>query len=194
MPRREPKHRGDTKDRILAAALDLFGDRGYNEVTLADILRHAGVSKGAFYYYFRDRRDVVAELQRDLWTRLRTEAATAYDPQADAITNIKSTFHRFFSSLRNLEEARFFLREAWNSPDVDVAARALHEEWTGQTARFLKRAIRDGQVLKVDADVLAAALIGAFSETTLVVLTTGKVDQANEVLDRMIESVRAERS
>ena len=77
--RREPKLR-DSKDRLLAAALELFGTHGYNSVTIDDIARRAGVTKGAFYYYFRGRGDVVADLQRALWARLRTQAASAHDP------------------------------------------------------------------------------------------------------------------
>lgn len=168
----------------------MFGKNGYNFVSIDDIAQRAGLTKGAFYYYFRDRRDVVADLQRDLWARLRAKAASAYDPQADVVTNIKSTFHAFYTSLRNFDEAQFFLREAWLIPDVDAAARVVHEEWVKQTARFLKRAMESGEIVRVDPEALARALIGAFSELALFVLTTHQVDETNEVLDRLVESLR----
>lgn len=168
----------------------MFGQRGYNSVTIDDIAHRAGLTKGAFYYYFRSRQDVVADLQRDLWARLRANAASAYDPSADAVTNVKNTFHAFYASLRNVEEARFFLREAWTIPEVEAAARVVHKEWVGQTARFLRRAMSSGEIVRVDAEALASVLVGAFSEAALFVLTTGRIDEATVVLDRMVDSLR----
>jgi TetR/AcrR family transcriptional repressor of nem operon len=172
------------------AGLEEFEQRGYHGASIEEIVRRAGVSKGSFYYYYRDKRDFASDLQRHLWSRLRSRAAHAYDPEADGLSNIRNTFHAFFRALRNADEARFFLREAWSIPDVDVAARALTEEWVQQTAAFLESSMQAGDIVDVDAGALASALIGAFSEATLFVLTTGKVDATTAVLDRMIEAFR----
>ena len=188
MPRREPRT-SQTQDRIRTAALEEFGKRGYTMVSIDEIVHRAGVTKGAFYYYYRDKRDLAADLHRQLWTRLRRTAAEAYDPTLDALTNIRRTFHAFYAALRNVEEARFFLRDAWSIPDA-VAARAILDEWIGQTARFLRAAMESGQIVRVDPEVLASVLIGAFSEATLQVLTSPRIEETNEVLDRVVESFR----
>ena len=44
-----------TRDKIIGAALDLFSRRGYGETGLSDVITHAGVSKGAFYYHFESK-------------------------------------------------------------------------------------------------------------------------------------------
>jgi AcrR family transcriptional regulator len=49
-----------TRSRIIESAVDLFGELGYGETGLADILARASVSKGAFYYHF-DSKEAVAE-------------------------------------------------------------------------------------------------------------------------------------
>lgn len=48
-----------TRDRIIGAAVDLFSLRGYGETGLSDVIEHAGVSKGAFYYHF-DSKEALA--------------------------------------------------------------------------------------------------------------------------------------
>lgn len=48
--RRERTHR-----QILDAALRIFREKGYAATTVEDICRHAGVTKGAFFYYFPDK-------------------------------------------------------------------------------------------------------------------------------------------
>jgi AcrR family transcriptional regulator len=49
----------DTRRRILAAALDLFRERGFAETTMRDIARKADVATGAAYYYFPSKEAIV---------------------------------------------------------------------------------------------------------------------------------------
>ena len=49
----------DTRRRILAAALDLFQERGFGETTMRDIARKADVATGAAYYYFPCKEAIV---------------------------------------------------------------------------------------------------------------------------------------
>lgn len=57
-----PKLNGDTwaknKDAIVAVAFRLFADRGYSRVSVNDVLREAGISKGCFYTYFKSKQDL----------------------------------------------------------------------------------------------------------------------------------------
>jgi len=47
--------RGDTRDKLLAAARRLFAERGYHATRPQDIAREAGVAIGTFYLYFADK-------------------------------------------------------------------------------------------------------------------------------------------
>jgi AcrR family transcriptional regulator len=55
MPRWEPS----AEDRLREAALALFLERGYENVTVADITEHAGLTRRTFSRYFADKRDVL---------------------------------------------------------------------------------------------------------------------------------------
>lgn len=52
----------ERKQEFLQAALDLFSKRGYESTSVQDILNAVGVTKGAFYYYFKSKEGVVDEL------------------------------------------------------------------------------------------------------------------------------------
>jgi AcrR family transcriptional regulator len=52
----------ERKQEFLQAALDLFSKRGYESTSVQDILNAVGVTKGAFYYYFKSKEEVVDEL------------------------------------------------------------------------------------------------------------------------------------
>jgi AcrR family transcriptional regulator len=47
------------RDEIIAAAYDLFAERGYTEVTVADIAERAQVGRTTFFRYFGDKQEVV---------------------------------------------------------------------------------------------------------------------------------------
>ncbi|MCW8128956.1 MAG: TetR/AcrR family transcriptional regulator [Planctomycetota bacterium] len=65
---------------MLNAAMDLFVDRGYEHVTVEQIARAAGQSKGAFYWYFKDKEDCLQQIVRG-WAQKMDIALT------QAITN-----------------------------------------------------------------------------------------------------------
>jgi AcrR family transcriptional regulator len=48
----------ERQERILGAAADEFGEKGFEAASLNRIIAHAGTSKGALYYYFEDKADL----------------------------------------------------------------------------------------------------------------------------------------
>lgn len=51
----------ETKSTLFKTALDLFKEHGYDTVTIEDITKAAGVSKGTFYLYFESKDSVLVE-------------------------------------------------------------------------------------------------------------------------------------
>lgn len=47
------------KDLLIAAALELFLEKGSEETSIDEIVRKAGVAKGTFYLYFHDRGEIL---------------------------------------------------------------------------------------------------------------------------------------
>lgn len=50
------------KEMLLGAAYRLFTQKGFNSTTISDIVEKAGVAKGTFYLYFRDKYDLKNKL------------------------------------------------------------------------------------------------------------------------------------
>ncbi|MEO7123247.1 MAG: helix-turn-helix domain-containing protein [Lacisediminihabitans sp.] len=71
MPRWEP----DARERLVASALQLFTEQGYDNTTVAEIANRAGLTKSTFFRHFTDKREVLAAGQETL-SRLLAEGIT----------------------------------------------------------------------------------------------------------------------
>lgn len=59
------------REQLLAAAHRLFADRGYRETSIDDIARKAGLTKGAVYFHFRSKEEILEALMVRVWARGR---------------------------------------------------------------------------------------------------------------------------
>ena len=66
MPRPANSQGSETRERILAVALELFTHQGYEATSLRDIAERLGITKAALYYYFERKEDILLELHLQL--------------------------------------------------------------------------------------------------------------------------------
>lgn len=87
--RRTLERKGDLRERaILDTCETLLAHKGYDAMTVGDIAEGAGITRGALYFYFGSKQEVVTALVgrtvEHLWERSRVTAAT--DDPRQAIT------------------------------------------------------------------------------------------------------------
>lgn len=58
MPRHDPDQK--TKQHILETAMRLFSEKGLENVNVEDVVKEVGVTRGAFYHYFKSREELIA--------------------------------------------------------------------------------------------------------------------------------------
>lgn len=74
IPRQERSK--ETKERILNAGRKLFSDKGFYKTNSKEIAREAGVSIGAFYIYFQDKKGLFKELLIDYHRKIKNVLTT----------------------------------------------------------------------------------------------------------------------
>jgi len=190
MARRLPRGQ-QTREQILAAALRLFARRGYGAVSIEEIAHKAGVTKGAVYHWFDGKDDIGRELQHALYEELSRASMRAFVPGDDVVDNMTRAFDAYLALLGDLDEARFFLRDAWVIPALDEAGRRDHEDAVAIMRDVLARAMERGELASFDPDALARVLMGVYAEATLHVLRSGDRASAERVVRHLVESLRA---
>lgn len=67
------------KDTLFTTAFELFTSQGFNKTSISDIVQQAGVAKGTFYLYFKDKYDVKNKLIAYKASSLFSKAVRALD-------------------------------------------------------------------------------------------------------------------
>ena len=58
-----------TRQRIVAAAVALFAEQGFDATSVNQVVARAGVAKGALYHHFDSKDDLLYEVYRELVDR-----------------------------------------------------------------------------------------------------------------------------
>jgi AcrR family transcriptional regulator len=74
----------DKRQAILAAALELCAEHGFHGAPISLIAARANVGVGTIYRYFKDKDELLLQLFRALFTRVRAELYAGY-PQQDPV-------------------------------------------------------------------------------------------------------------
>jgi AcrR family transcriptional regulator len=74
----------EATERLLAQG------RGYADLTVEEIASGAGISRPAFYFYFRDKRDLLMRLTEDVAEVLYAEAGTWWSGEGDGRSDLRS--------------------------------------------------------------------------------------------------------
>jgi AcrR family transcriptional regulator len=97
--------RDATRAQILSAALDLFREQGFDNTTMREIAKRAGVATGATYYYF-DSKDAIVlsfynQAQKDMVPQLENAIAVAKDLK-DSLHRLLRVKIEYFAASRTL--------------------------------------------------------------------------------------------
>ena len=79
----------DTRERIISAAVEKFMEKGYSKTTLEDIVQHVGLTRGAFYWNFESKKDILDEI----------------------VARYQQFYRSIYSSYRHFDSARDTLRD-----------------------------------------------------------------------------------
>lgn len=75
MPRKTKEESIETRSLLLEAALDVFSEKSFSEVTLSEIAERVGMTKGALYWHFKNKGDLLSKLIKEIFLDSEIEFA-----------------------------------------------------------------------------------------------------------------------
>ncbi len=97
---------------ILEAAIRLFSDKGYEQTSIEELAREAGIGKGTVYSYFETKKDIVRAFCEDQLEYTRTELTANTKPETSLKEQLLVIFMAEFRHVTaNKEFGRLFMQE-----------------------------------------------------------------------------------
>jgi AcrR family transcriptional regulator len=185
--RTQAERRAATRAALIAAARALFAERGYAAVGTEEIVRRAGVTRGALYHHFPAKPDlfraVYERVEEELMARIVTEVPLVGDP----VAVLRDGTAVFLDACLEPEVQRIAL--------LDAPAVLGYEAWREIGERYglgliqaaLQRAVDVGAIPAQPVRPLARVLLGAVDEAALLIARADDVAAARREVGGTLE-------
>ncbi len=147
-----------TRQRLLDAAEEVFGNKGYENASVAEITQKAGVAQGTFYIYFPDKKAAFTELVRELNHLVRRDISIATEGISDRMEAERIGFQAFFKFVLKRPNLYRIIRQA-EFVDYDIF-RWHYQHFSDGYVKHLKNAMKKEQLKQLDAETLAYCFMG----------------------------------
>lgn len=102
----------DLRDVIIDTSFKLFMEKGFTDVSLNDILSRVGITKGGFYYYFKNKDELVLEvLSKYFFSHIRERLDKIEDNPGNALEKLEMFFSTIINFQQNLKANGIDIRE-----------------------------------------------------------------------------------
>ena len=108
MARRSKEDAAETREQILSAALHVFSEKGYSRTTFVDIAKEIGLSKGAVYWHFKSKPELLAAV---ISQRKKQQCSRVMDAQPSSVAELREailTTARQVADDREIQKFEFF--------------------------------------------------------------------------------------
>jgi AcrR family transcriptional regulator len=147
-----------TRQKLVDAAEQVFGEKGYEAASIADITRQAEVALGTFYVYFPDKKALFIEVVDNLGERLRE---TLREASAGAQGRLAVERAGLKAFLQFAHKHRLLYRVVRQAEFVDEATyRRYYARIAEPYAEALAAAMDAGEARRMDPETLAYCLMG----------------------------------
>lgn len=184
LDRRQPVRSDQRRNAILESLDHHLQESSFESINIADISRHAGVSRSAFYFYFENKATAVAALMEQMYDEAFGTTELFADPKVAPHVRVREMIDALFATwdrYRYLFEAMFEAR---------ASSRAVREMWDSDRQSFVRpvATVIDAERLAGRApdgvaSTLLASLLLEFNDRMLERLTVGGPHTRAELVD-----------
>ncbi|MEK6250333.1 MAG: TetR/AcrR family transcriptional regulator [Actinomycetota bacterium] len=158
-----------TRDALIGAARNLFAKRGYAEVGTEEIVRAAGLTRGALYHHFGGKRELLAAVYEQIEQELAERIASAALGATDPLEAMRAGTEMFLDACLEPEVQRIVLLDAPAVLGWERWREIAAEHGLGLIELTLQSAIDAGAIAPQPVKPLAHVLMGALDEAAMVV-------------------------
>lgn len=146
-PTTEEKHSSNRRDQIVAIAMDLFAEKGFQPVSVREIAEQAGILSGSLYTHVASKHELL-ELGLRPYARVAlADVRTVVDADISSREKLTKLVQQSFTSMVQWRAAAAVMYREWeflSTLDEFAYLRELNEEVQQLWLRVIREAVDDG--------------------------------------------------
>src|SRR5262245_16257259 len=188
-PRADPPRK-----QMLAAAIDCFARHGYQGTSIDRIAREVGVTKGALYYHFRDKEELLFAAVTERVGEFERKVLRDVEPARDGLSTLRRVVDACFFHATVSNHRRFIITlmvEALDTnPRLSEEFRRILRGMRFYLAEVVRRGQREGSIRSdVDAEAVAATIAGGIMGAEIQHYQYPERIDLRAVLDTLVEQL-----
>lgn len=172
-----------TRQKILDAAIEVFGEVGYAAAGWSTIIERTGMTKGALYHHFDSKESLASNIIEEGSDTLLGAYRNVCGSSSPGLENIVHGSFTLVEVLSSDKTARAAAQLATALSGFNEAASRFYANLVLETAQEARRAVKEGDLRQdLDADVLSAAIVGTISGTRLIATSISSHGRIGDVV------------
>lgn len=162
MVRRTRAEMEQTRLQLLETARKVFSERGYADTSMDDLTAQAGLTRGALYHHFGDKKGLLAAVVDEMDAEMDARLQTISDTAEDAWEGFRHRCRRYLEIALEPEFQRIVLRDA--KAVLGGASPESQRHCIASMQKLIDNLIRQGRVVEVNSQALASLIYGSLAE------------------------------
>lgn len=206
MARKTKEEAEETKKAIALAALDTFCEKGYSKTTFDEIAKRINLTKGAVYWHFRNKADILSDLIRKSFEISRLQLSKEV-PVIDSLDTLRRYMLQEMLLVENYPTYRKFLffviyQMEWSEAIINKVGKDV-QDVMNYTSRIIKEALtlsqKNGEIspdanIEETTDVIAAMWSGIMQNIIKPSFNIDPVRLINASFDLITNGLKDKRS
>lgn len=168
-----------TRGEIVRAARNLFETKGYAGTGTEEIVRRAGVTRGALYHQFRDKKALFVAVVEESEREMAEHIQAAVDAETDPWIRLQAEYLAVLDACTEPGIRQILLLDAPAVLGVDRWRTVEAEYGLGLLSRGLEALQKAGRMKPLPVRAMAHLLLGAISEGALMIASAGDPGKAH---------------
>ncbi|SDJ50071.1 TetR/AcrR family transcriptional regulator [Salimicrobium halophilum] len=151
------------KHKIIETSISLFGQRGFKETSIQDIVDQLGLTKGTFYYYFKNKEEILVQIHEQFIDDLLEQQKRIMERDFSARDKLHALVTMMLRNIRtSVNSAMIFFREMRHLSEEKLAyVRKKRDLFQQNIEELVQEGIERGEFRKeLRADMVSYMILG----------------------------------
>jgi len=166
------------RKELIDIAISLFAEKGYENTSVSDIVTHADVAQGTFYYYFKSKDEILDAILEMSTEEVKQGMEILAQQDIDAVSKLLGFFNIFYSIFRNRERIYNYLHEESNALLHLKAEKKIFPLVVPIFTEIIEQGVKEGVF---STSHPRAAAVSVFASIDALHEDSGKIDNLREI-------------